>query len=268
MTQHLDGALALLSAQRTKQAAFLPQFGDDKIVSVMATSASPGVAPTVAVRRVRAIEPAPIAAELELSLHGALPRAPDRGELIAIAAAAVRDFRGFQMKSHTLVDPAFGARLHGEGAHGARVHAAQVFTIHPGPKSADFFEKVPVDEVTGTVREAGYAVVAVGEQANLSPRWIKHHEVRDGALELYQGDAFWSKTWLNFRRNPREVRLVLDLESGNGFALEGTTTEFAPAEHPVAAAKIQAMFDGAGIKKIARMTRLRVERIWPVGPEQ
>lgn len=265
MLQHLDEALALLATQRTRQAGLLPQFGSDKIASVMATSASPGVAPAVAVRKIEALAAAAAGPELEVSIAGGLPRPPERGECIAVAATVVRDFRGYQLKTHTLVDPAFAARLHAPTAGGTRVRAAQVFTIHHGPRSADFFEKVPVEEVTATAAEARYALVAVGEQANLSPRWILHHEVRDGALDLFQGDAFWSKTWLNVRRNPREVRLVLDLDTGAGFAMEGTAAEFAADDHPAAAAKVRAMFDGAGIKKIARMTRLRVERIWRVG---
>ena len=46
--------------------------------------------------------------------------------------------------------------------------------------------------------------------------------------------------------------------------MEGTSVEFAAEAHPVAAAKIQGMFGRLGVKKVARMTRLRVERIWPV----
>ena len=264
---HLDSALATLAIQRKNQAELLPQFGPDKIVSFMATSAAPGVPPSVAIRGIASISPGATGAELEVALRGSLPRAPDRGECIAVAATAVRDFRGFQMKTHALVDPAFSSRLHGEGDGGARIHAAQVFTIQQGPKSADFFEKVPLDELTEAVARAGYALVAVGEQANLSPRWILHHELRDGALELYSGDAFWSKTWLNVRRNPRELRLVFDPETGSGFAMEGVSAEFGPEEHPVAAGKIQEMFARLGVKKVARMTRLRVERIRPIAVE-
>jgi hypothetical protein len=263
----LEPALALLAAQRTKQSTLLPQFGPDKVLSVMATSASPGTAPTVGLRRIASVSPGSTGAELEIALHGRLPREPERGECIAVAAAVVRDFRGYQMKTHALIDPAFASRLHGADAGGARVHAAQVFTIQQGPKSADYFEKLPFEEVSATVAQADYALVAVGEQANLSPRWILHHELRDGALELYSGDAFWSKTWLNVRRNPRELRLVFDPETGTGFAMEGVSAAFAPEEHPVAAGRIQEMFGRIGVKKIARMTRLRVERIRPIAVE-
>ena len=267
MSQPLDAALDLLAAQRKAQTTLVPQFGPDKIASFMITAAAPGVAPTVGVRRLATVAPGATGAELEVTLQGGLPRPPDRGENVSVAVTAIHDFRGFQMKTHALVDPAFASRLHGTAPEGARIHAAQIFTIQQGPKSADFFEKVPLDEVTAAVARAGYALVAVGEQANVSPRWILHHEVRDGALELYQGDAFWSKTWLNVRRNPREVRLVLEPDTGRGFAMEGTLAELAPGEHPVAAEKIQSMFERIGVRKIARMTRLRVERLWPVAPE-
>jgi hypothetical protein len=267
MTDHLDAALALLATQRKSQATLLPQFGADKILSFMATSSAPGAPPAVAIRRTATIAPGSNGAQVEVELHGALPRPPDRGECIAVAATAVRDFRGYQLKSHILVDPAFASRLHGEGTAGVRIHAAQTFTIQQGPKSADFFEKVPLDELTATVQQAGYAIVAVGEAANISPRWILHHELRDGALELFSGDAFWSKTWLNVRRNPREVRLVLDPESGAGYAMEGTSSEITSDAHPVAAGKIQGMFARLGVRNLPRMSRLRVERLWPIGPE-
>jgi hypothetical protein len=146
------------------------------------------------------------------------------------------------------------------------VLAPQVFTINQGPQSANFFEKIPHADVAATAAKAGHALVAVGEQANVTPRWIMHHEVRDGALELFQGDAFWSKTYLNVRRNPREARLVVDLETGVGFALEGRVVEFPREDQPVAAGKIAVMFEGAGIRKIARMTRLRVERTRRIRP--
>lgn len=267
MLPHLDDVLALIEAERKKQSDVLPQFGRDKVASFMATCAAAGEVPAVAVRRTASLARAAEREELLVSLEGTLPRAPDRGECIAIAATAVEDFRGYQLKSHTLVDPAFASRLHSEGPSGAVVQAPQVFTIHHGPQTANFFEKIPLDDVLATCARARYAIVAVGEQANVSPRWILYHEVRDGALELYQGDALWSKTYLNVRRNPREARLVLDLRTGAGFALEGTQVDVRPEDHPAAAEKIAAMFAGAGIKRIARMSRLRVEAIRRIVPE-
>ena len=267
MLQHLDDVLALLAAERKKQADVLPQFGRDKVASFMATCATSGEVPAVAVRRIGSIARAPDLEELVVSLKGALPRAPERGQCIAVAATVVQDFHGYQVKSHTLVDPAFASRLHAEAPAGAVVRAPQVFTIHHGPQTANFFENIPLEDVAATGARAGHAMVAVGEQANLSPRWILHHEVRGGGLDLFQGDAFWSKTYLNVRRNPREARLVVDLDTGIGFALEGSLVEIGPDEHPVAAEKIAVMFAGAGIKRLARMSRLRVELIRRVGPE-
>jgi hypothetical protein len=231
------------------------------------TTAANGLA-AVAVRRLGEIgHTTDPAEELVVSLRGGLPRAPDRGECIALAATVVRDFKGYQLKSHMLVDPAFASRLHGKGPAGAIVRTPRVFTIHHGPQTANFFEKIPYADVAASASAAGYALVAVGEQANISPRWIVHHEVRDGALELFHGDACWSKTYLNVRRNPGEVRLVLDLDQGAGYALEGEQREFWPDEHPVVAGKVSAMFARAGIEQLARLSSLRVARIRKIAPE-
>ncbi len=56
-------------------------------------------------------------------------------------------------------------------------------------------------------------------------------------------------------------------DAGVGLALEGSLVELGPAENPAAAEKIAVMFAGAGIQRLARMSRLRVESIRRVGPE-
>jgi hypothetical protein len=244
----------------------LPQFGDRKILSFMATSASPGLPPSVSVHRLESIDRDERYGEPVVRLRGALPRPPGRGDLVAVAVADAAAFRGFQLKTHSLVDPAFAARLTGAADAGALIRTPNVFTIHHGPHAASFFEQVPLDEVTATAARARLALVAVGEAANISPRWIFHHELRAGALELFQGDAMWSKTYLNVRRNPRENRIVIDLETGEGWVLEGEIGEFAPDQHPVAAERILAAFQGAGLKPPTRLYRLRVDGARPIAP--
>lgn len=259
--------IGFLGGLRAHHQSILPQFGADKVMSFMATSASPGTPPAVSVHRARSVARDPDRGEPVVALDGALVREPARGELVAVSVTDAAAFRGFQLKTHSLVDPAFASRLHGTGSHGgALVRTPNVFTIHHGPHAANFFEDVPLDEVSATAAVAKLALVAVGESANLSPRWILHHEQRGGAVELFQGDALWSKTYLNVRRNPRENRVVIDLETGRGFVLEGEISEFTAADHPVAAAKVQASFKGAGLKPPTRLYRLRVDAARRLAP--
>jgi hypothetical protein len=264
VTRETTSAVAFLEAQRAQHAALLPQFGAEKVLSFMATSAAPGAPPAVAARRLVRVARDPAGAELVVRVAGGLPRPPARAECIAVAVADAAAFRGFQLKSHSLVDPAFAPRLHRAEGGDAVVHAPQVFTIHHGPHAADYFERIPFAEVEELAARVPFALVAVGVQANLSPRWILHHEVRSGALELFQGDALMSKTYLNVRQNPREVRIVVDVATGEGLALEGELAEFRPQDHRVAAERVLASFAGAGLKPPTRLTRLRVERTWRV----
>lgn len=261
--------VGFLGSLRARHQPILPQFGNDKVMSFMATSASPGAPPTVGVHHVRSVARDPDRGEPVVSLAGPLRREPGRGELVAVSVTDAGAFRGFQLKTHSLVDPAFAPRLHGRGDDGgAQLRTPNVFTIHHGPHAANFFEQVPLDEVAATAAVARLALVAVGEAANLSPRWILHHELRDGAVELFQGDAMWSKTYLNVRRNPRENRVVMDLDSGRGFVLEGEIAEFTATDHPVAAEKVLASFRGAGLKPPTRLYRLRVDRATAIAPAE
>jgi hypothetical protein len=266
MTPELVTAIDFIEAQRLRHAPLLPQFGAEKVLSFMATSGSPGLPPRVAIRRLEALEREASGDAIVVRLAGALPRSPAKAECIAVSLLDAAAFHGYQLKSHSLVDPAFAPRLHGARDGAAHVRAPQVFTIHHGPHAADYFERIPFGDVEGLARRTPHALVAVGTDANLSPRWVLHHELRDGALDLFQGDALVSKTYLNVRRNPREVRLVLDQETAEGFALEGTLVELRRDEHRLAASKIEAAFASAGLRPPTRLTRLRVERAWPIGP--
>lgn len=268
MDIHLDEIGRFLDGLRARHAPILPAFGDRKVASFMATSSSPGLPPSVSIHRTESIVRDPERGEPVAALRGPLPRGPGRGELVAASVTDAAAFRGFQLKTHTLVDPAFASRLLAGAAGGVRLRTPNVFTIHHGPHAANFFEQVPLDEVAEVAARAGLALVAVGESANLSPRWVFHHEVLDGALHLFQGDAMWSKTYLNVRRNPRENRIVIDLESGEGFVLEGEIAEFEAEEHPLAAGRILAAFAGAGLKRPTRLYRLRVDAARRIAPTE
>jgi hypothetical protein len=129
-----------------------------------------------------------------------------------------------------------------------------------------FFEQVPLDEVTETLAGLRFALVAVGETANLSPRFVFHHEVKDGQLSLFHGDGLALKTYMNVRRNRCETRLVIDLDDYSGYALRGTIEEFAPHQHPEAYERICHGFRTGGWGKPSRVFRFTPDHFETIAP--
>jgi hypothetical protein len=148
------------------------------------------------------------------------------------------------------------------------VKGAQIFTVHHSPYTLKFFENVPYEDLQATISGVRFALVAQGETANLSPRFIFHHEVKDGKVALYHGDGLALKTYMNLKVNRSETRLVLDLDDFHGWALRGTVEEFAPHQHPEAYERICQGFASGSWGKPSRVFRFvpdSFERIQPAG---
>jgi hypothetical protein len=108
----------------------------------------------------------------------------------------------------------------------------------------------------------------MGATANLSPRFVFHHEVKDGKVLLFHGDGLALKTYMNVRQNRNETRLVLDLDDFTGYALRGTVEEFAPHQHPEAYERICQGFQAGSWGKPSRVFRFAPEafdEVQPVG---
>jgi hypothetical protein len=106
----------------------------------------------------------------------------------------------------------------------------------------------------------------VGETANLSPRFVFHHEVRDGKLLLFHGDGLALKTYMNVRVNRSETRLVIDLDDYSGWALRGQVEEFAPHQHPEAYERICQGFTAGSWGKPSRVFRFAPESFERIRP--
>jgi hypothetical protein len=177
-------------------------------------------------------------------------------------------YQGFQVKTRPLGGKAAEEDLIEPSGDRLTVKGANVYTVHHSPYTLKFFESVPVDDVIEIVGTVRFAMVCVGATANLSPRFVHHEEIRDGRLTLYHGDGLALKTYMNLRTNPRETRLVVDMETYQGFALRGPVEEFAPHQHPEAYDRICRGFTAGGWGKPSRVFRLTVEeidRLAPVG---
>jgi hypothetical protein len=178
----------------------------------------------------------------------------------------VERFQGFQVKTRALVPGTAEKDLLEQAPGGLLVKGAHIYTVHHSPYTLQFFESVPYEEVAETLAGLGHALVAVGETANLSPRFVFHHEVKDGKVLLFHGDGLALKTYMNIRQNRSETRLVLDLDDFSGYALHGTVEEFAPHQHPEAFEKICQGFQAGGWGKPSRVFKYTPTAFDPIAP--
>jgi hypothetical protein len=258
--------LAFLERQKARHAAHFPALRVEMVLGFMGTTSLAGSFATCSVHRLRGIARGPSTGELRVSLAGALPRPPGRGECVTVHMTRVSRYQGFQVKTRTLGASAAEVDLVAAAQDGVLVKGAHIYTVHHSPYTLQFFENVPFEEVEETLAGLGHALVAVGETANLSPRFLFHHEVKGGKLLLFHGDGLALKTYLNLRQNRNETRLVLDLDDYTGFALRGTVEEFAPHQHPEAYERICQGFQAGSWGKPSRVFRFAPEEFEEIRP--
>ncbi len=266
MSSELRTFLSFLDEQRTKQAPHFPRVNVGMVLSFMGTTSLPGTFASCSVNDLRRIERGASERDLRVVIAGPLARAPTRGECISVHMTRVERFQGYQVKTRPLAPGGSEADLIESGADGLVVKGFQLFTVHHSPYTLRFFESVPFEDVAETVAGLRCALVAIGENANLSPRFIFHHEVKDGRLLLFHGDGLALKTYMNIRANRNETRLVLDLDDFSGWALRGTVDEFAPHQHPEAYEKICQGFTAGSWGKPSRVFRFAPESFERIAP--
>jgi hypothetical protein len=268
VSSELQSFLAFLDEQRTKQSSHFPGLKVEKVLSFMGTTSLPGSFAACSVNRLRRLERGASPRDLRIVLGAPLPRPPVRGECVSVHMTRVARYQGYQVKTAPLGLGASPNDLVEPREDGLVVKGTQIFTVHHSPYTLKFFDSVPFEEVEDTVAGLPCALVAVGETANLSPRFVFHHEVRDGKVLLFHGDGLALKTYMNIRSNPNETRLVLDLDDFSGFALRGKVEEFAPHQHPEAYERICRGFTAGGWGRPSRVFRFApesFERVQPVG---
>ena len=266
MSSELQSFLAFLEEQKAKQAAHFPTVKFDKVLSFMGTTSLAGSFNAISVNPVRKLETGSSGRELRITLAGPLARRPARGECVTAHLTRFEQYQGYQVKTRPLSIGAAEADLLEDGPAGLVLKGASIFTVHHSPYTLKFFEDVPFEELADTVGSVRCAIVGVGESANISPRFVFHHEVRGDRVVLYHGDGLALKTYMNLKSNQQETRVVLDLDSYQGFTLRGTVEEFAPHQHPEAYDRICRGF-GAGSwgkpSRVFRFTADEAERIAP-----
>jgi hypothetical protein len=266
VSSDLETFLAFLAEQRPKHAAHFPALSAPQVLAFMGTTSRAGTFADCSVNRLVRIERGATPQDLRVVLSGGLPRPPRAGECVSVHMTRVERYQGFQVKTRALGAGAAEADLHERVPGGVVVKGAQIYTVHHSPYTLRFFENVPYEDVADTVSGLRCALVAVGETANLSPRFVFHHEVKDGKLLLFHGDGLALKTYMNVRVNRSETRLVLDLDDHTGWALRGTVEEFAPHQHPEAYERICQGFTAGSWGRPSRVFRFAPESFQRIAP--
>jgi hypothetical protein len=259
--------LEFLDRVKVRHAERFPTLKVPHVLSFMGTTSAAGTFASCSVHPLRKIERGSAARELRILLGGALPRPPGPGECLSVHMTRVERFQGFQVKTRALVPGAGEKDLLEATPGGLLVKGAHIYTVHHSPYTLQFFESVPYEEVAETLAGLGHAIVAIGETANLSPRFIWHHEVKDGKVVLFHGDGLALKTYMNIRQNRSEVRVIVDLDTFTGVQLFGTVEEFAPHQHPEAFEKICQGFQVGGWGKPSRVFKFTPTRFEPIAPQ-
>jgi hypothetical protein len=262
---HLQSLLTFLDEQRARQAPHFSTVKYDKVLTFMGTTSLAGTHAAVGVNPVVRLEAAG-QRELRVHLAGALPRPPAPGECITVHVTNVDQYQGFQIKSRALASAEGMGELLEPRDGGTVVRGSQIYTVHHSPYTMKFFERIPHDEVLQTVGSIPCALVAVGETANLSPRFVFHHEARLGRVVLFHGDGLALKTYMNLKSNRQESRLALDLDTWSGYVLKGTVEEFQPHQHPEAYDKVCEGFAAGNWGKPSRVFRFVADSWQPIAP--
>ena len=249
MIATVDEVRAFIEDQRPKQQKFFGAKLADKVLAHVGSCSASGAFASVSAHRHLGLTRGHASSELVVRLSGALPRQPGPGEVASVCL--FNQFVGYQVKTRlggtgSTIDQAEGTTT---------VHGGHVYTLHHSPFMMTAFERVPLEEVVGSVGSAPFALVGVGAQVNLSPRFNWHTEVRDGKLTLFHGDGLPLKTYLNLKSNPTVVRVLIDPTTFTGYLLEGRVEEFVAAEEPVAHEAICAGFAAGGWGRPARTFR-------------
>jgi hypothetical protein len=265
----LDELLAFLEEQKARQAPHFPALKPEKILTFMGTTSLAGTHAALAVCPILALEPVNGSRELDVRVRGPLPRLPRRGECVTVHVTNIEQYQGYQVKTRPLAEEDAVAALFQRNGDEFTIKGNHTFTVHHSPYTMKFFEQIPFEEVQEMVGAVRFALIGVGETANISPRFVWRVEARQGKPVLYHGDGLALKTYMNLKSNRQETRLVVDLDDFSGYVLQGMVEEFQPHQNPEAYQRICAGFTAGNWGKPSRTFR-RVadawERIGPTGP--
>jgi len=249
---------AFLDSLRPRQ---VPWVGYPAILGFLATAGSRGTHPSVGVAMLDSLSPGEAPNEVEIRLRGRLPRVLLSGETVTVSINRYERYCGFQIKTGVLSSVEAARDCYESTDDGVLLHGRRTYTTHHSPYELQFYERVPLEEVLGTVGTVGHAVIAMGMEANISPRLLFHHELRGGTLHTYHGDGVAMKTFRNLSENPCAVMLILDFEALRGYSLAGRCEEVSREDNPQATREIDGGFQALGFGRPNRIFRHSCELI-------
>jgi hypothetical protein len=256
-----DAVASYITNLKPRQVPYVPH---PAVLTFLATTGTPRSFAAVGVAELVKLAPGAANTDMEIHVRGALPRALRSGENVTVSISRYDEARGYQIKTLPLRALGAESESYATAPGGLLVHGRQTYTTHHGPYELNFFERIPFDEVQRTVGRCTHAVVAVGPQVNVSPRFVWYHEVAHGRLATFHGDGVTMKTYRNLSVNKQTVRMVFDFERLTGYALFGTCEEVSPDAHPDAWKETCAGFASLGFGKPSRMFRHVCERVEPI----
>lgn len=266
MNSDVRTVLDFLDGQIARQASHFPTVKFDKVLTFMGTTSLPGTHASVAVLPVVKLEPGAQPSEMRVHLRGRLPRALARNECITVHVDKLEQYQGYQIKTRPLAGAGSEGAVFQASGDDLVVEGRQIYTVHHSPYTMKFFEQIPYADVEQTIGSVKYAFVGMGETANISPRFVFHHEIRLDRLNLFHGDGLALKTYMNLKSNRQETRIVVDLDTFEGYAIQGTVEEFAPHQYPAAYDRICQGFAAGNWGRPSRVFRFVADRAEPIAP--
>lgn len=234
--------LGFLAEQTAQHSRLFGASNSRRLLSLVGTCREHGAALDVAARRIVRLAMEPDRNALVVELHGPLPRPLRHDECATVVIADYLRYRGYQLKTEDLGTTTRRDPVRTLAGGDVAIDGRRIYTVHLGPNVLKLFERVPYDEIVRDVGGVSYAVVGVGLQANISPRFVFHQEQRAGTIALFFGEGHANKSYLNLQHNARVSHLILDQRSGAGWGLAGRQQEFAPDDEPTARGLIDAGF--------------------------
>jgi len=265
----LKSLLDFMEVQKKKQASHFPTVKAEKLLTFMGTTSLAGTHAAVGMLPVLRLEPGANPSEMRVYLRGQLPRPPGRNECITVHVDKIEQYQGYQIKTKALpATDGAEAELFRRSGNELVVEGRQIYTVHHSPYTMKFFEQIPFEEVQQIVGGVRFALVGVGETANISPRFVFHYETKLDRPVFFHGDGLALKTYMNLKQNRQETRLLVDLDTFEGYSLRGTVEEFAPQQHAEAYERICQGFASGNWGRPSRVFRFVADQWTPVKPFQ
>ena len=266
MAADIKTLMAFVESQKSKQASHFPTVKFDKLLTFMGTTSQPGTYAAVSILPLVKLDPGATPSEMRVHLRGSLPGPVGRNECVTVHVDRLEQYQGYQIKTKPLAAPGAEDQLFRQAGDELAIDGHQIYTVHHSPYTMKFFEQIPYEEVQQLVAGVKFALVGVGETANISPRFVFHWETKLDRPVFYHGDGLALKTYMNLKQNRQETRIFVDLDTFEGWALRGTVEEFAPHQHPEAYDRICQGFASGNWGRPSRVFRFVADQWMPLAP--